>query len=765
MLPAVHHRAARRHRQHPQRQDRPAARTWSGTTATTRTWWWRRTRAPPRSPTSPTRSRSRKDFWLGDAFASGGSAGYDHKKMGITARGAWESVKRHFRDLGVDTQTEDFTVVGVGDMSGDVFGNGMLLVRAHPAGGRVRPPAHLPRPGPGRGRPRSPSGGGCSTCPARPGPTTTPTLISAGGGVYPAYRQVDPGLAAGPGGARPGRRPTAVSPAELMRAILRGAGRPALQRRHRHLREGGRPSRTPTSATRPTTRSGSTAADLRVKVVGEGGNLGLTQRGPDRVRPRRRPDLHRLHRQHRRGGLLRPRGQHQDPARRRGHRRRADRARPRRAAGRDDRRGRRAGAAGQLRAGARRSATPGRRRTRCCRCTAGCSPSWSSPGSSTGSWRRCRPTRSWPPAHEAGEGLTAPEFAVLLAYVKISLERRDPRRRAGRRGLDRPTCWPATSRRRCASGSPPGWPATGCAARSSPRSLVNEVVNRGGTSFVFRAMEESGASAADVIRAYVVVRDVYGLPELWAAAEALDNQVADRARRPLVYLETRRLLDRAVRWLVSNRRSPIDVAGEIAQLRPGVRAPAAAAAGRCSSAASARSMDAHVADAGRPGRARRPGRAGDPGRSTASACSTSWRRRAATGRDVDRGGRGLLRALRAVPGRPAAVAHLPAAPRRPLADAGPDGAALRPVRGAGRAHRRGAAVDAGRRCRRGPGLRVGAGRTRRRSPGRRNAMGDVDDSPADLAALSVLLRQIRTLVKTSAASCTQRPPGTPRSGP
>ena len=66
-------------------------------------------------------------FWLGDAFASGGSKGYDHKAMGITARGAWESVKRHFRELGVDTQAQEFTVVGVGDMSGDVFGNGMLL--------------------------------------------------------------------------------------------------------------------------------------------------------------------------------------------------------------------------------------------------------------------------------------------------------------------------------------------------------------------------------------------------------------------------------------------------------------------------------------------------------------------------------------------------------------------------------------------------------------------------------------------------------------
>ncbi|WP_286697388.1 NAD-glutamate dehydrogenase domain-containing protein, partial [Dermacoccus sp. UBA1591] len=69
----------------------------------------------------------REGFWLDDAFASGGSNGYDHKAMGITARGAWESVKRHFRELGHDTQSDDFTVVGVGDMSGDVFGNGMLL--------------------------------------------------------------------------------------------------------------------------------------------------------------------------------------------------------------------------------------------------------------------------------------------------------------------------------------------------------------------------------------------------------------------------------------------------------------------------------------------------------------------------------------------------------------------------------------------------------------------------------------------------------------
>src|SRR3546814_6899935 len=71
-----------------------------------------------------------RDFWLGDAFASGGSHGYDHKAMGITAKGAWVSVQRHFAEMGVDVQSESIRVVGCGDMSGDVFGNGMLLSKA-----------------------------------------------------------------------------------------------------------------------------------------------------------------------------------------------------------------------------------------------------------------------------------------------------------------------------------------------------------------------------------------------------------------------------------------------------------------------------------------------------------------------------------------------------------------------------------------------------------------------------------------------------------
>jgi glutamate dehydrogenase len=99
--------------------------------------------------------------------------------------------------------------------------------------------------------------------------------------------------------------------------------------------------------------------------------------------------------------------------------------------------------------------------------------------------------------------------------------------------------------------------------------LVNEIVNHGGTSFVYRAVEETGASPADVIRAYVVVRDVFDLRDAWQQIEALDNGVTTQVQVGL-YLEARRLLDRAARWLVSSRRSPLDVPGEIARLRPGV---------------------------------------------------------------------------------------------------------------------------------------------------------------------------------------------------
>ncbi len=146
-------------------------------------------------------------FWLDDAFASGGSAGYDHKGMGITARGAWESVKRHFRELGLDPAVDPFTVIGIGDMSGDVFGNGMLLSDQIRLLAAFDHRAHLPRP---RSRPgavfrRAAAAvraaalelGGLRQDPAEPG---RPDRL--------AHGQVDHRLARGQGGARRCERDT-----------------------------------------------------------------------------------------------------------------------------------------------------------------------------------------------------------------------------------------------------------------------------------------------------------------------------------------------------------------------------------------------------------------------------------------------------------------------------------------------------------------------------------------------------------------------------
>jgi glutamate dehydrogenase len=167
------------------------------------TWSSPPTRARRRSPTSPTRSPSSKyGFWLGDAFASGGSAGYDHKKMGITARGAWESVKRHFRELGVDTQTRtspssaSATCPATCSATACCCREHIRLVAAFDHRHIFLDPTRI------RGASRSPSASGCSTCRARRwADYDKKSLISEGGGVFPR-RQVDPALAAGARGAR-----------------------------------------------------------------------------------------------------------------------------------------------------------------------------------------------------------------------------------------------------------------------------------------------------------------------------------------------------------------------------------------------------------------------------------------------------------------------------------------------------------------------------------------------------------------------------------
>jgi len=213
-------------------------------------------------------------FWLDDAFASGGSVGYDHKEMAITSRGVWESVKRHFRELGKDTQTTDFTVAGVGDMSGDVFGNGMRMSQ------HIRLLAafdhrHIfldPDPDPARSfterqrlfeKPRSSWA------------DYDPALISAGGGVFartlksiPLSPQVKAIL---------GLAQDEVSPPELMNAILKadvellffgGIGTYLKASTESHV----------DASDRANDLIRADASQIRARVVGEGANLGVTQR-------------------------------------------------------------------------------------------------------------------------------------------------------------------------------------------------------------------------------------------------------------------------------------------------------------------------------------------------------------------------------------------------------------------------------------------------------------------------------------------------------
>ncbi|MFF4807911.1 NAD-glutamate dehydrogenase [Micromonospora chersina] len=503
------------------------------------------------------------NFWLGDAFASGGSAGYDHKKMGITARGAWESVKRHFRELGHDTQTQDFTVVGVGDMSGDVFGNGMLLSK------HIRLVAAFDH----RHIFLDPDPDAATSWDERKRLFDLPRsswedynaeLISAGGGIYPRTAKsvpISPQVRAVLG---LDEDVTQLSPQELMKAILTapvdlfwngGIGTYVKASTQTNAEVGDKSN----DAIRVDGKS------LRCRVAGEGGNLGWTQQGrieyaaaggriyTDFIDNAAGVDCsdHEVNIKillntavaddaldmPDRDELL---AQMTDEVAELVLRDNYDQAR----------------ALNNAQAQAA-SLLPVHRRMISELERAG---------------QLDRALEALPSDEELavrGEtGLTAPEFAVLLAYVKIVLEREIVSEGLADEEWTTDVLvnyFPTPLRERFADRM----------GRHRLRRdivttvLVNEAINRGGITFVFRVVEETAASAADVLRAYVVVREVFRLRELWDAVEALDNKVSPELQTS-VYLDTRRLLDRAVRWLVTNRRSPIDVPGEIARLRDGV---------------------------------------------------------------------------------------------------------------------------------------------------------------------------------------------------
>ena len=296
------------------------------------------------------RSQPSIDFWLDDAFASGGSAGYDHKKMGITARGAWEAVKRHFREMDVDIGKTPFTVVGVGDMSGDVFGNGMLRERTIKlvAAFDHRDIFIDPVPDPDSSfaeRQR------LFDLPRSSWQDYDKTLISSGGGVYSALARRR---------SRSRRRAqahwastrTKATPQEVMNAILKapvdllffGGIGTYVRASAEDRRSGRRP--------RQRRRSASPAAELRCQGDRRGRQSRHDAARPDRGGAARRPAQYRRHRQFGRRQHLRPRGQSQDRADDADARRPAHARCAQCAAGRDDRRGGGAGAAQQLSADA-----------------------------------------------------------------------------------------------------------------------------------------------------------------------------------------------------------------------------------------------------------------------------------------------------------------------------------------------------------------------------------------------------------------------------
>ena len=504
-------------------------------------------------------------FWLDDAFASGGSAGYDHKGMGITARGAWESVKRHFRELGVNTQTTDFTVTGIGDMSGDVFGNGMLLSK------HIRLLAafdhrHIfldPNPDAAisyaeRERlfklPRSSWG------------DYNAALISEGGGIYPRtakYIPISPAVKQALG-----IEADELTPTELVNAILKapvdllyngGIGTYVKAMRETHAQAGDRAN----DAVRVN------GAELRCKVVAEGGNLGFTQLG----RVEYALNGGRIHTdaidnsagvstsdhevnikillalvmaegeltEKQRNALL---AEMTDEVAVHVLRDNYSQTQWLSIAGRQ--------AFAQLDAQQRFISYLGKQ------------------------GRLNRKIEYLPSDEELAErrakqmGLTSPERAVLLAYSKIWLFDEllasplpdDP--------------WVATALTRYFPKALRERYADYMPKHPLRREIIathvtNSMLNRVGGTFVHQLMETTGFSPAEIVRAYLLAREVFRVVPLWLEIQALDNQVADEVQAELV-TEVGRVLMRATAWFLRSRRLGEDMAANIAHFGQGIEA-------------------------------------------------------------------------------------------------------------------------------------------------------------------------------------------------
>ncbi|MBN9243827.1 MAG: NAD-glutamate dehydrogenase [Mesorhizobium sp.] len=500
------------------------------------------------------------DFWLDDAFASGGSAGYDHKGMGITAKGAWEAVKRHFREMNRDIQTTPFTTVGVGDMSGDVFGNGMMLsdqtrlVAAFDHRDIFIDPE--PDPAPSMAERKR-----LFSLPRSSWQDYDKALLSAGGMIVSRAQKsitLTPQAASAIGIAK-----TVATPAEIMTAILKapvdllwfgGIGTYVKGTSETSQEVGDRAN----DAIRVN------AADIRAKVIGEGANLGVTQRGriefalnggrnnSDAIdnsggvncsdvevnikialaaamragslaRPARNKLLAEMTGEV--SGLVLANNYEQtlalSLARKRGL---ADIAHQGRFM-----------AALEVRGLLDRTVE-------------------NLPSPAALAEREAR-----------GEPLTRPELGVLLAYAKIVLFSDivasdvpdDPQFDSDLMGY-----FPDRMAKKYSA------EIHGHRLRREiiARVVANDLVNRGGPSFVNRLMESTGRSAADVVRIFAVIREGFALPSLYAEINALDNRIDGQIQLDL-YQKVSRLIFVTAGWYLKNETGSAPLSERIATLQ------------------------------------------------------------------------------------------------------------------------------------------------------------------------------------------------------
>ncbi|MEE8523325.1 MAG: NAD-glutamate dehydrogenase, partial [Thermoanaerobaculia bacterium] len=497
-------------------------------------------------------------FWLGDAFASGGSVGYDHKKMGITARGAWEAVERHFRELGHDIRKEPFAVVGVGDMSGDVFGNGVLLseqLRLVAAFNHL----HIfvdPDPDPAASYAERRR---LFELPRSSWTDYRTTALSPGGEIFDRHAKEI--TVASEVQDRFGLGATTLAPDELIRAILKakvdllwfgGIGTFVKASAETNIEVGDHAN----------DELRVDAAELGCRVIGEGANLGVTQRGriefalaggrvnTDFIDNSGGVDCsdHEVNIKIALDGAL--------------------------AAGELERRDRDRLLAEMTDEVAELVLHDNYLQTQAITLTeaqkvvllgeqAQLMRSLEHAGLLDRRLENLPDEETIAERREKRLGLSRPEIAVLLAYSKISLfnqllDSDLPDDDLVRGDLLR--YFPLPMQRRLA--------AT-LENHRLRREIIatyvtNSIINRVGPTFLTRLADETGSAVSDIAHAYAAVREIFALRSLWEEIEELDHRVPAELQIHM-HLESVQMIERATRWFLRHAGRPLDITGCVAR--------------------------------------------------------------------------------------------------------------------------------------------------------------------------------------------------------